>query len=157
VSAKKKKRPAGANIAVNRKARHDFEIQERIEAGIALIGSEVKSLRDGKANLRDSYARIQNNELWLHNVHISPYEPASQFGHEPLRPRKLLLHRKEIDRLGGKVRERGLTLVPLRLYFKNGRAKVELALARGKKRHDRRDTLRERAVRREIDRALKAR
>jgi SsrA-binding protein len=142
------------DIAVNRRARHEFLIEETVEAGLALMGSEVKALREGKANLRDSFGRIENGEMWLWNAHISPYGPASQFGHEPTRTRKLLLHRQEIERLNGKVKERGLTLVPLRLYFKNGRAKVELALARGKKQHDKREAIRDREQRREIDRAL---
>ena len=142
------------DIAVNRKARHEFLIEETVEAGMALMGSEVKALREGKANLKDSYGNIDRDEVWLLNAHISPYGPASQFGHEPTRSRKLLLHRGEISRLTGKVKERGLTLVPLRLYFKNGRAKVELALARGKKQHDKRDSIRERESKREIDRAL---
>ena len=143
------------DIAVNRRARHEFLIEETIEAGLVLLGSEIKALRQGKANLKDSYGRIEGDEVWLWNAHISPYAPASQFGHEPTRTRKLLLHREEISRLTGKVKERGLTLVPLRLYFKRGRAKVELALARGKKHHDKRDAIRERDVRREIDRAMK--
>ena len=142
------------DIAVNRKARHEYLIEETVEAGMALMGSEVKALREGKANLKDSYGRIENGEVWLWNAHISPYNPASQFGHEPTRTRKLLLHRGEIERLNGKVKERGLTLVPLRLYFKNGRAKVELALARGKKQHDKREAIRDREQRREIDREL---
>ena len=142
------------DIAVNRRARYEYLIEETVEAGIALMGSEVKALREGKANLKDSYGRIENGEVWLWNAHISPYGPASQFGHEPTRTRKLLLHREEIERLGGKVKERGLTLIPLRLYFKNGRAKVELGLARGKKVHDKRDSIRDREQRREIDRAL---
>jgi SsrA-binding protein len=145
------------DIAVNRRARHEYAIEETFEAGIALVGSEVKALRQGKANLKDSYGRIERDEVWLWNAHISPYGPASQFGHEPTRTRKLLLHRDEIARLTGKVKERGLTLVPLRLYFKNGRAKVELGLARGKKQHDKRDAIKEREVRREIDRALSQR
>jgi len=145
------------DIAVNRRARHEFLIEETVEAGVALMGSEVKALREGKANLKDSYGRIENGEVWLWNAHISPYDPASQFGHEPTRTRKLLLHREEIERLHGKVKERGLTLVPLRLYFKNGRAKVELALARGKKQHDKRDAIRDREQRREIERAMSAR
>ena len=145
------------DIAVNRKARHEFLIEETVEAGMALMGSEVKALREGKANLKDSYGRIENGEVWLWNAHISPYNPASQFGHEPTRTRKLLLHRGEIERLNGKVKERGLTLVPLRLYFKNGRAKIELALARGKKQHDKREAIREREQRREIDRELAVR
>ncbi len=143
------------DIAVNRRARYQFYIEETFEAGIVLLGSEIKALRVGKANLKDSYGRIEGDEVWLWNAHISPYGPASQFGHAPTRSRKLLLHRAEIARLTGKVKERGLTLVPLRLYFKNGRAKVELALARGKKQHDKRDAIREREVRREMDRAMK--
>lgn len=161
MAAKAKKKPAKtpgeATIAVNRRARHDFEIGERFEAGLVLLGSEVKSLRAGKANLRDSYARMQSRELWLHNAHISPYDPASQFGHDPLRERKLLLNRQEIYKLDSKVKERGLTLIPLRLYFKKGRAKVEIGVAKGKKRHDKRDSLREREAAREVDRAMKRR
>jgi SsrA-binding protein len=145
------------DIAVNRRARYEFLIEETFEAGIALLGSEVKALREGKANLKDSYGRIDGDEVWLWNAHISPYGPASQFGHEPTRTRKLLLHREEIARLTGKVKERGLTLIPLRLYFKSGRAKLELALARGKKQHDKRDSIREREVRREMDRAMSVR
>jgi SsrA-binding protein len=143
------------DIAVNRRARFEYHIEETFEAGIALLGSEVKALRDGKANLKDSYGRIEGDEVWLWNAHISPYGPASQFGHEPTRSRKLLLHRGEIERLTGKVKERGLTLIPLRLYFKKGRAKVELGLARGKKHHDKREAIKEREVRREMDRAMR--
>jgi SsrA-binding protein len=143
------------DIAVNRRARFEYLIEETFEAGLVLRGSEIKALRVGKANLKDSYGRIEGDEVWLWNAHISPYGPASQFGHEPTRSRKLLLHRSEIARLTGKVKERGLTLVPLRLYFKNGRAKVELALARGKKHHDKRESIKEREVRREMDRAMK--
>jgi SsrA-binding protein len=145
------------DITVNRKARHDYHIEETMEAGLVLAGSEVKALREGKANLKDSYGRLENGEVFLWNAHISPYGPASQFGHEPTRTRKLLLHREEIRRLTGKIKERGLTLIPLRLYFKNGRAKVELALARGKKQHDKRDAIREREVKREMDRAVRQR
>jgi SsrA-binding protein len=145
------------DITVNRKARHDYLIEETLEAGLVLAGSEVKALREGKANLKDSYGRLENGEVFLWNAHISPYGPASQFGHEPTRARKLLLHREEIRRLTGKIKERGLTLIPLRLYFKNGRAKVELALARGKKRYDKRAAIREREVRREMDRAVRQR
>lgn len=141
------------DVTVNRRARHDYHIEETLEAGIALVGSEVKSLREGKANLKDSYGRVERGEVWLLNAHISPYDPASQFGHDPLRARKLLLHRREINRLGTKVKERGYTLVPLRIYFRNGRAKVEMALAHGKRRHDKRAAIREREVRREMDRA----
>jgi len=141
--------------AQNRKARHDYFIEETLEAGIVLLGSEIKALREGKANLKDSYGRIDGDEVWLWNAHISPYGPASQFGHEPTRTRKLLLHREEIARLTGKVKERGLTLVPLRLYFKNGRAKVELALARGKKLHDKRESEKKRSWERERGRLLR--
>jgi SsrA-binding protein len=153
----KKEADPNRDVAVNRRARHEYHIDETFEAGIALMGSEVKALRAGKANLLDSFGRVENGEVWLWNVHISPYSPASQFGHEPMRTRKLLLHRTEIARLQGKTKEKGLTLIPLRLYFKNGRAKVELGLARGKKQHDKRDAIREREVRREIDRALSVR
>lgn len=150
------KRPPHQNITVNRRARHDFMIEETLEAGVVLSGSEVKSLRDGKANLKDSYGRIDRGELWLLNAHISPYGPASQFGHDPTRSRKLLLHRREIGRLAGKVKERGYTLIPLRLYFKNGRVKVELGLGRGKKLYDKRAAIREREVQRDLDRATRA-
>lgn len=153
--AEKKSEPR--DIAVNRRAWHDYIIDEKFEAGIMLTGSEVKALRAGKANLKDSYGRIVRNEAWLINAHISPYGPASQFGHEPTRTRKLLLHRSEIERLTTKVKERGFTLIPLRLYFKNGRVKVELGLAHGKKLYDKRAALRDREVRREVDRATKAR
>jgi len=149
------KTDARRDITVNRRARHDYLIEETMEAGIVLSGSEVKALREGKANLKDSYGRIANDELWLLNAHISPYDPASQFGHEPTRTRKLLLHRREIERLATKVKERGYTLIPLRLYFKRGRVKVELALGRGKKRFDKRSAIREREVQREMDRAAR--
>ncbi len=150
-------KPGEANIAVNRRARHDYEIGEKFEAGLVLVGSEVKSLRNGKANLKDSFARFDKGEIWLYNAHISPYDPASQFGHDPVRARKLLLNKNEIAKLDGKIKERGLTLIPLRLYFKKGRAKVEIALAKGKKRHDKRSALREREAAREVDRAIKRR
>jgi SsrA-binding protein len=153
----KERLAAQRDIAINRRARHEYHIDETVEAGIVLAGSEVKSLRAGRANLNDSYARIDRGEAWLLNLHISPYGPASQFGHEPTRTRKLLLHAREIERLAGKVKERGYTLVPLRLYFKDGRAKVEVALARGKKTHDKRETLREREARLDIERATKGR
>ena len=141
-------------ITNNRKARHDYHIDDTFEAGIALTGSEIKSIRAGQINLRDGYAAIRNGEVWLLNVHISPYKQASRQNHEPLRERKLLLHRREIDRLTSKLQEKGLTLVPLKLYLKNGRAKVELGLGRGKKSYDKRQTLRERDDRRQIDRAV---
>ena len=144
------------DISVNRRAFHDYTISERYEAGLALVGSEVKSLRDNRANLKDAYARFFGEELFLVGAHISPYGPASQFGHEPERNRKLLLHRRELDRLRGKIQERGLTLVPLRLYWVRGRAKVELGLGVGKKLYDKRVAIRERMERREIDRAMAA-
>jgi SsrA-binding protein len=145
-------------IADNRKARHDYFIDERIEAGIMLSGAEVKSMREGRVNLRDSYARItRRGEVFLVGVHISPYGHASYDVLEPARDRKLLLHRAEIDRLGGKVRERGFTLVPTRLYFKDGRAKVEIGLARGKEHRDKRETIRRAEGQREIERVMKSR
>ena len=144
-------------VTVNRKARHDYEILEIFEAGIALVGSEVKSLRAGRANLKDGFARIEKGELFLVNAHISPYEAASRSGHDPERARKLLLHRAEIDKLAGKVNERGLTLVPLKIYFKNGRAKVELGLGRGKKAYDKRESIKRREMLRETDRATRVR
>jgi SsrA-binding protein len=148
--------PGGRDITVNRRARHDFHIEENFEAGLVLTGSEVKSLRAGKVQLKDSYGRIERGEVWLFNAHISPYAASAQFGHEPTRSRKLLLNRREIEHLIGKVKERGLTLIPLRMYFKDGRAKVELGLARGKKLYDKREATKEREVKREMDRAMKA-
>ena len=142
------------SICVNRRARFDYHIEETYEAGIVLTGGEVKSLREGRANLKDSYGRVDKGELFLLNAHISNYEPAHYFNVDPTRTRKLLMHKKEILRLMGKVQEQGLTLIPLRLYFKNGRAKVELALARGKKMYDKRETTREREVKRDIARAM---
>lgn len=144
-------------VTVNRKARHDYFIEESFEAGLVLSGSEVKSLRAGKAQLKDSHGRFSRGELWLHNAHISEYGPAAQFGHEPTRPRKLLLHRRELDRLTGKVKARGFALIPLRIYFKRGRAKVEIGLGKGKKQHDKRDSIKERESRLEVDRAMKGR
>src|SRR5262245_13558671 len=144
------------DITQNRRAFHDYHVDERYEAGLQLIGSEVKSLRDGRAQLKDSYARFIGDELYLVGAHIGAYAPSSQFGHEPERARKLLLHRREIDKMAGKVKERGYTLIPLRLYWVRGRAKVELGLARGKKAPDKRDAIRERTERREIDRAMAA-
>jgi len=143
-------------VCVNREARHNYFIDEIYEAGLVLLGSEVKSLRDGKANLKDSYASIQKGEAFLVNAHVSPYPGANQFNHEPTRPRKLLLHQREIERLTGKTKEKGLTLIPLRLYFKNGRAKVELGLARGKKLYDKRETLKRKMAEREVERSLKS-
>ena len=153
----KEKTAGEQNVSVNRQARHNYFIEETYEAGLVLKGSEVKSLRDGKANLKDSYARIQNGEAFLVNAHISPYPGANRFNHDPTRARKLLLHGRQIERLTGKTKERGFTLIPLRLYFKNGRAKVELGLARGKKLYDKREALRRKIAQREVERSLKAR
>ncbi len=144
-------------VATNRRARHDYEILETYEAGLVLRGTEVKSLREGKVTFKDSYALVDGNELWLVGCHISPYHHGTDANHDPERKRKLLLHRTEINRLLGKTLERGLTLIPLRLYFMHGRVKLELGLARGKKLYDKRRALREREARRELDRAASAR
>jgi len=158
VSKRSKGRKAGGgDIATNRQARFRYELLEKWESGIALQGSEVKSLRDGKANLKDAYALVRDGEVWLHNMHIAPYGPAAGQGHDPERPRKLLMHKQEIERLIGKTQERGLTLVPTRIYFSGPRAKVELALARGKEQRDKRETIREREQKREMERALRHR
>ncbi len=141
----------------NRKARHDYFIHETFEAGIELKGTEVKSLREGRANLRDSYAEIKNGEIFAQHFHISTYDKGNIFNHDPLRPKKLLLHRKEITRLFSKTREKGFTLIPLKIYFKRGRAKMELALASGKHSYDKRQDLVARATKRDIDRELKDR
>ena len=154
---KKSAAPGEQVICVNRQARHNYFIDEVYEAGLVLVGSEVKSLRDGKANLSDSYAQIRKGEAFLLNTHISPYPGANQFNHEPTRMRKLLMHAREIERLTGKTKERGLTLIPLKLYFKHGRAKVELGLARGKKLYDKRETLKRKMAQREVERSLKSR
>ena len=143
-------------ITKNRKARHDYEILETMEAGLSLTGTEVKSLRDGKVNLKDSYAQIKEGELWLVAVHISPYDFGNINNHDPERERKLLMHAKEIQRLIGKVQLQGLTLIPLKLYFKRGRVKVELGLARGKHNYDRRHDLAKRDAEREMKRAIKS-
>ena len=147
----------GKVYATNRKARHDYHIEERFEAGIALTGTEVKSVRNGRANLTDSYASLEGTGVLLRQCHISPYEAGNRFNHDPLRPRPLLLHREEIRRLIGKVREKGLTLVPLSIYQKGRLIKVELALARGKKAPDRREDIKRREADREVAQALKAR
>lgn len=144
-------------VTVNRKARHDYHILETFEAGLVLKGTEVKSLRAGKANLQDSFARIDNSELILYNMHISHYEQGNRFNHDPKRPKKLLMHQREIMRLLGKTREKGLTLVPLKVYFSRGWAKVELALAKGKKAYDKREDIKARDARREMERAVKNR
>jgi len=155
--AKKRRTPASGDVATNRRARHKFELIERFEAGIQLQGSEVKALREGRAQLNDAYAVVEKGEVWLRGAHIPPYEPASRQNHDPDRPRKLLLHRREIERLIGKTAERGLTLVATRIYFKGPRAKVELALARNKEGRDARREIRDRDVRREIERDYKQR
>jgi SsrA-binding protein len=153
----KGRKPGGSDIATNRQARFRYELLETWETGIALQGSEGKSLRDRKANLKDAYGLVRDGEIWLHNAHIAPYAPAAGDGHDPERPRKLLMHKREIERLIGKTHERGLTLVPTRIYFSGPRVKVELALARGKEQHDKRDTIREREQSREMERALRYR
>ena len=140
-------------VASNRRARHDYEILERFECGIALTGSEVKSLRGGRASLSESFARVQGGEVWLENMHIPPYEQGEKRGYDPRRTRKLLLHRREIERLIGKTAERGLALVPIRVYFTHGLAKVELGLGRGKRRFEKRQAIAEREHRREMERA----
>jgi SsrA-binding protein len=145
------------SVALNRKASYDYELIERFEAGLALLGTEVKSAREGKVNLKDSYAAPRGGELYLLQCHINPYSHGTHENHDPLRPRKLLLHKRELKKLVGKITERGLTLVPTRLYFKGGRLKVEIALARGKKHHDRRAAARERDVKRDVEAALKER
>ncbi len=145
-------------VAENRRARHDYHIEETYEAGIALTGSEIKSVRAGRLNLRGSYARVVHEEIFLYEMHISPYEQAGvYYNHNPLRPRKLLLHRREIRRLVGLIRQKGLTLVPLRVYFKGRRAKVELGVARGKKVYDKREDIAKREAQRDIERAIKSR
>jgi SsrA-binding protein len=144
-------------ITENRKARHDFHILERVEAGVALLGTEVKSLRDGGGNLRDAFAQLRDGEVFLVGANIAPYRQGNLQNHEPLRDRKLLLHRREIGQLGKKVAERGMTLVPLALYFENGRVKVELGLAKGKEGIDKRRAVADRDARRQIDRALRDR
>ena len=143
-------------ITKNRKARHDYFILEQMEAGIALQGTEVKSLRAGRANLKDSFARVQEGQVWLYGAHISPYDQGNRFNHDPERPRRLLLHKREIWRLMGRVQEKGLTLVPLSLYFKRGNVKVELGLAKGKAEYDKREAIARRESDREIARALKS-
>jgi SsrA-binding protein len=155
--AKKKRKAAPGDVATNRQASFRFELLEKFEAGIALQGSEVKSLRQGAVQLKDAYAEVHDGEVWLRNMHIAPYGPAARDNHDPERPRKLLLHRREIERLIGKTAERGLTLVPTRIYFSGPRAKVELALARGKEREDKRRDLQRRDAERQIERALKSR
>lgn len=151
-------KPANDDIKVvsrNRKAHHDYEIIDSLEAGLVLLGSEIKSIRAGRVNITEGFAQYKDGEMWLLNVHISPYDEASIFGHEPLRPRKLLLHKKEIAQLFSRVREKGFTLVPLQLYLKRGRAKIQLAVVRGKKDYDKRESIRAKEDKRRIERVLK--
>src|SRR3954462_3658777 len=150
----KKRKAAPGDVATNRQASYRYSFLDKLEAGMVLTGTEVKSLRGGKAQLKDGYAAIKDGELWLYNVHIPPYAPASRDNHEPERPRKLLVHKAELQRLQARVAERGLTLVPTRLYFSDGRAKVEVALARGKDVGDKRQAIKERDMRRDMERAL---
>ena len=151
----KKRKAAPGDIATNRQAGYRFELLDRLETGIVLQGTEVKSLRNGSVQLKDGYAQVRDGELWLYNVHIPPYGPASRENHDPERPRKLLAHKREIERLVGKIQERGLTLVPTRIYFSGPRAKVEVALARGKDRFDKRESIKAREQRRDIERAMR--
>lgn len=144
-------------VATNRKARHEFFIEETYEAGLMLTGTEVKSLRGGRASIQESFARVENGEVWLYHMHIPPYEAGNIFNHDPLRPRKLLLHRREVDRLYGRVQQKGYTLVPLRLYFRRGIAKLELGLGRGKRQYDKRAAIAEREADRRIERAVRQR
>ena len=152
--AKGKRKIAAGDVASNRQASFRYELTDRLECGIVLFGTEVKSLRQGGVQIKDGYATIEDGELWLHNVHIAPYAPAARDNHELERPRKLLVHRRELERLLGAVKEKGLTLVPTRLYFKDGRAKVEIAVGRGKDRFDKRESIRAREQSRDIQRAL---
>ena len=144
-------------VATNRKAARDYHLEDRFEAGLVLKGTEIKSIRAGGVNLSDGYVHPRDGELWLVNVHIAPYDPAGKYSHEPRRPRKLLLHRREINRLIGQVSERGYTIVPTRLYLKDGRAKVEIALARGKRKYDKRQAIAKRDAQRDVERALRDR
>jgi SsrA-binding protein len=152
-----KRKAAPGDVATNRQASFRYHLLERWECGIQLQGSEVKSLREGGVQLKDAYAELRDGEVWLHRMHVAPYKPAARENHDPERSRKLLMHRREIERLIGKTAEKGLTLVPTRIYFKGPHAKVELALARGKEMHDKRRSIKEREQRREIDRALSER
>jgi SsrA-binding protein len=155
-TARGKSEPAAEKTLVtNRQAYHDYHIVETFEAGLALVGTEVKSIRNGNVNLRDAYARAENGEIWLWNAHIAPFDQGNRWNHEPRRPRRLLLHTREIGRLGSKSKESGFTLVPLRLYDRRGRLKLELALAKGKRQYDKRAAIAERETKREIDRAIK--
>ena len=155
--AKGKRKAAAGDVATNRQASYRYNLIERWEAGIQLTGSEVKSLRDGQAQMKDAYAAVRDGEVWLHNMHIAPYGPASRDNHEPERPRKLLLKRREIERITGTTKEKGLTLVPTRLYFKGPYAKIEIALGRGKDLYDKRRSIKEKDERRDMQRAMSER
>ena len=144
-------------VATNRKAYHEYSFQDTFEAGLVLRGTEIKSIRGGRVSLQEGYVLFENGEAWLVNVHIAPYEPASRENHDPKRKRKLLLHRREIDRLSARVQEKGLTVIPLRLYLKDGRAKLEIGLGRGKKQYDKRETIARRDSERQVQRAIKER
>jgi SsrA-binding protein len=157
VAKAKKRKAAPGDVASNRQASFRYEFLDRLECGIVLQGTEVKSLRDGAVQLKDGYATLRDGELWLHNVHIAPYAPASRDNHDPDRSRKLLAHRRELDRLSGTINERGLTLVPTRIYFSGPRAKVEIAVARGRDRYDKRQAIKERDTKRDMQRALSER
>ena len=157
MAKKGKRKAAPGDVATNRQASFRYELLDRIEAGIQLQGSEVKSLRDGGVQLKDAYAEVKDGEVWLQNMHVAPYKPAARENHEPERPRKLLLHKRQIERLIGQTAERGLTLVPTRLYFKGPNAKVEIALAKGKDQRDKRRSIKDREVKREIERAISER
>jgi SsrA-binding protein len=157
MTEKTEREKAQSSIAENRKAFHDFHLMETFEAGLVLLGTEVKAIREGRVNLRDSFARVEDGEVYLYNVHISPYSHRGYADHEPLRRRKLLLHRDEIRKLIGKTVEKGMTLVPVRLYFKNGRVKVAVSLAKGKKDYDKRETIKRREADRETRAAIKSR
>ncbi|MCK6258527.1 SsrA-binding protein SmpB [Fictibacillus sp. KIGAM418] len=147
----------GKLVAQNKKARHDYHIEETFEAGIVLQGTEIKAIRAGRINLKDSFARVQNGEMFLHNMHVSPYDQGNRYNHDPLRTRKLLLHKKEISRLLGATKEQGYSIVPLKLYLKNGFAKVLIGLAKGKKNYDKREDLKKKDAKREIERAFRDR
>jgi SsrA-binding protein len=157
VAKAKKRKAAPGDVASNRQASFRYEFLDKLECGIVLQGTEVKSLRDGAVQLKDGYATLRDGELWLHNVHIAPYAPAARDNHDPDRSRKLLAHRRELDRLAGTINERGLTLVPTRIYFNGPRAKVEIAVARGKDRYDKRQAIKERETKRDMQRALSER
>ena len=147
----------GKMVAQNKKANHDYFIEETIEAGIVLQGTEIKSVRNGKVQLRDAFVRIRNNEAWISNMHISPYEQGNRFNHDPIRSRKLLLHKRQISQLIGTIKEQGTTIVPIKMYLKDGYAKVLIGIGKGKKNYDKREDLKKKEAKREVERAFKAR